>query len=137
MNLELVESLIKDSAELLSKTAQLEEDLKKLPELEQKVASLAAQVVSTNKVAEDMKQRIRTRVEKTAARLVETGSLSPENVPTFLKMIEQDPSQVVDVLEKWADERTAVQAGSGSNEKVGGLDKPRDPFTEFCLTPPQ
>lgn len=127
----LTKEIATDAALLVQKTAGLVEQVGRIPALEKQAADSAKQAQDSAALAgrlakesADMRAKVRGEIEKVAARFVERGSLDKEKVAAFVQMIEDDPSQVVAVMEKIATEATAQQLGVGGGEDAaaGALD---------------
>jgi hypothetical protein len=132
----VIQEILVDSADLLQKTAELEQKLAGIPVLEQKVASLEAEVTSSRqKMAEfeAMKAKVVQRVEKFAAALVTHGSLGEDKKAEFIAKVAADPSQVVDVMEKLAAQVQVSQFGSGDDSAATNKGaKGPDPIEKFA-----
>ena len=125
MDPKLAQSIIEDSSALVERTAKLAELADKVPDLERKNADLATQVGTLEKGAAKFRQDFSTEVKKVARRFVDRGALSEEKVAEFIRTIENDPLQIVDVMDKMATSATAVQQGGGQDdgsEKAAELD---------------
>lgn len=137
--------IITDSAALLEKTAALAETAAKVPELESKVAALEGTITEREqKIASDSQKiaaydqmvvKMTGRIEKFAEGLVTHGSLTKEKLASFVARVSADPSQIVDVMEKLAQNMQVSQLGGGEgedNSKTAG-DK-GDPISKFALS---
>ena len=130
MDPKIAQQIIEDAAELLTKTAELQEEnqaLIKKGELDnQKIAEL-------EQAAAASRARVKQAAEGAAARLVERGSLDASKVAQFVSLIENDPAQAIAVMEKIALESTAQQIGSPSGEdKTAGA--ATDPIAAFAMS---
>lgn len=132
MDSKLIHSILTDSAALVQKTAQLQEEADKVPALAKQAGDLAVEVGRLNKEASDLKGRVRTQIEKVGRRFVDRGVLPEEKLATFVIMIENDPAQVVEVMEKIANEATAVQIGAGGDKEASG-ETQADPIEAFAM----
>lgn len=125
------QELIQSSAELLTKTAELEKDLVRLPilEREKKEASdLAAKLV---KEAADQKANFRLRAEQSAETLAKLGfRVDKEN---FVRALEADPASVFGVIEKIAGDTMVPQIGSGDPSTTGDAGSDQDPLAKFAM----
>jgi polyhydroxyalkanoate synthesis regulator phasin len=131
MKPEIVKQIIRDSAALLEKTAELSEQAEQVPELKQKVATLASQNASMLKSANDLSSSLAARVEKFADRLVEHGTLNKEHKTAFVEAVRQDPTQIVDVMEKLASQSSIQEIGQGG--KAASSEKTTDPIVQFAM----
>lgn len=132
MDLNIIKQVVRDSAELLAKTAELTDQIQELTPLKQKVAELSNQNASLVKAAAASSATIVERVEKFAQRLVEHGTLTKENKVAFVDVIRSDPSQLVDVMEKLASQSSVNEIGSGNGNKTAKEDE-ADPIVRFAM----
>lgn len=136
MDPKLINNILKDSAELLTKTAELSKIAEEVPGLRSKVAALETTNATLAKQAEDLKANLRTKVEKFASRLVEHGSLTEGKKAEFITALVNDPTQVVEVMEKLASDSSAIQLGSGidpdNSAKTAG-DDAKDPIVQWAM----
>lgn len=124
------QQLIQSSAELLAKTAQIEEDLKRLPaiEREKKEASdLAARLVTESS---NQKQAFRARASQAADNLAKLGFRVDK--ANFVSSLESDPLGIFGVLEKIAGDTMVPQLGAPDpSHPATGPDE--DPIYKFAM----
>lgn len=138
MDPEIVKQIIKDSAELLSKTAELADQAAEVPPLKQKVAELSNQNASLLKTAAESEKALVERIEKFANNLVELGTLTKEKVADFVTIIKRDPTQIIDVMEKIGKQASSsiLDPGSPVSEaSSAGLTSKEasDPIVRFAM----
>ena len=125
----VMKDIVRDSTELLSKTAELQTTIE---DLQKKSASLEEELQKQNQKQEGLKQALLEKVEPFANRLVEHGSLSETKKQAFLDIIRDDPGQFVDVVQDLA-ERASVQEMGISGPKEASLKSSgSDPISEFA-----
>lgn len=131
---EVIQAIVRDSADLLQKTAALRDEL---DSIQQKNASLETELEETRKKvaeakieSENLKTALLEKLEPFADRLVQHGSLSPEKKVAFIEIIRDDPSQFVDVVEKLSSSSHVDEMGHPSGKKSASVEK--DPIGEFA-----
>ena len=134
MDIKLQQQIINDSTLLLAKTAELTERAAKIPELEKQAGDLALEVARLNKEAGELRTRLSDQVQKAAARFVERGVLTQDKVAQFVQLIEQDPAQIVEVMDKIAGEATVQSLGGPSGDSTKLAEGAGDPLENFCMS---
>lgn len=130
---ERMRSIIIDSNDLLQKTAKHSEDAAKVPALEQKVAALSNEKQAAEQALDAMKARVAEKVAGFADKLVRHGSLKEEKKAGFVKTVEADPSQVVDVMEKLSALASPSEFGNGETPTTQAAAEAKvDPIAAFC-----
>lgn len=138
MDPNIVKQIIQDSAELLSKTAELADQAAEVPPLKQKIAELSNQNASLLRSAAESEQALVSRIEKFANNLVELGTLTQEKVASFVNIIKNDPTQIIDVMEKIGKQASSsvLDPGSPVSEMPSGSltsKEASDPIVKFAM----
>ncbi len=127
-----IRQIIVDSNELLQKSAELAPLAAKVPALEQKVAELSTQKTAAEKELTDLRSGIAAKVADFADKLVRHGSLNESKKATFVSTVNEDPTQIIDVMEKLSALASPNQFGAGDLDKTGSDVKGPDPIEAFC-----
>lgn len=133
---DLTKQIITDSAILVTKTAELQDQAKtaaqKNANLEKQATDLALQVSGLQKAATDTTEKIASAAQALLQPYVDRQVVTADKVAAALELIRQDPSQVVDVIGKIANAATAQQIGGGDTSKEADGEK-IDPIEAFAM----
>ena len=127
---ETMRSIVIDSNDLLQKSAKFAEDAAKVPSLEQKVAALSLEKTAAEQKLSATTVRINEKVAAFADKLVRHGSLTEEKKAGFISCLQEDPSQVVNVMEKLSTLAAPTEFGGG--DAAVQKEARVDPIAAFC-----
>lgn len=125
----VAQDLIESSSALLTKTAEIQKEIERIPGLEREKKEASDLAARLSKEASEQKTAFRQRAEQTAETLAKLGFRVDKD--NFVRSVDNDPLGLFAVIEKIASETMVPQQGvpdAGTTAAEAG-----DPLYNFAM----